>query len=74
VPSNVDEKMLTDAVFLDVAKAFDTIRLDYLLLKIKVLNFPSYFVKTMSSYLHGPMLEALERIHLLQCAKSSLFV
>jgi hypothetical protein len=37
VSSNVDEKMLTDTVLLDVAKAFDTVWLDYLLFKIKVL-------------------------------------
>jgi hypothetical protein len=35
------EKRLTGAVFLDVAKAFDTAWADGLLYKLRVLNFPS---------------------------------
>jgi hypothetical protein len=42
---------LTGAVFLDVAKAFDTVWVTGLLYRLTVLNFPSYLVKTVSSYL-----------------------
>jgi retron-type reverse transcriptase len=38
-------------VFLDVAKAFDTVWVKGLLYKLTVLNFPSHLVKTISSYL-----------------------
>jgi hypothetical protein len=44
------EKRLTGAVFLDVAKAFDTVWIDGLLYKLTLLNFPSYIVNTISSY------------------------
>jgi hypothetical protein len=40
-----DEKRLTGTVFLDVAKAFDTVWVDGLLYKLTILNFPSYLVK-----------------------------
>jgi hypothetical protein len=52
VTRNFGEKRLTDAVFLDVAKAFDTVSVDDLF-KLTALNFPSYLVKTISSYLHN---------------------
>jgi hypothetical protein len=42
---------LTGAVFLNVAKAFDTVLVKGLLYKLTVLNFPSYLVKTICSYL-----------------------
>jgi hypothetical protein len=51
VNRNFDEKRLTGAVFLDVAKAFDTVWIKGLFYKLTVLNFPSYLVKTISSYL-----------------------
>jgi hypothetical protein len=51
VNRNFDERRLTGAVFLDVAKAFDTVWVKGLLYKLTVLNFPSYLVKTISSYL-----------------------
>jgi hypothetical protein len=51
VNRNFDERRLTGAVFLDVAKAFDTVRVKGLLYKLTVLNFPSCQVKTISSYL-----------------------
>jgi hypothetical protein len=51
------EKRLTDAVFLDVAKAFDTIWMDGLLYELTLLNFPSYLVHTISSYLWGRTFE-----------------
>jgi hypothetical protein len=42
ITRNFDEKRLTGAVFLDVAKAFDTVWIDGLLYKLTLLNFPSY--------------------------------
>jgi len=51
------EKRVTGAVFLDVAKAFDTVLIDGILYKITVLNFPSYKVHTISSYPRGRALE-----------------
>jgi hypothetical protein len=51
VNRNCDERWLTGAVFLDVAKAFDTVWVKGLLYKLTVLSFPSYRVKTISSYL-----------------------
>jgi len=56
--SNFDEKRLTGAIFLDVAKAFDTVWVDGLLYKLTLLNFPSYIVHTFSSYLRGRAFEA----------------
>jgi hypothetical protein len=49
---NFDEWRITSAVFLDVAKAFDTVWVKGLLYKLTVLNFQSYLVKTISSYLN----------------------
>jgi hypothetical protein len=51
VNRKLDERRLTGAVFLDVAKAFDTVRVEGLLYKLTVLDFPFYLVKTISSYL-----------------------
>ena len=48
---NFGEKRLTGAVFLDVAKAFDYVWIEGLLYKLILLDFPSYLVKTISSYL-----------------------
>jgi hypothetical protein len=53
VNRNFDERRMTGAVFLDVAKAFDTVWVKGLLYKLTILNFPSYLVKTLSSYLHS---------------------
>jgi hypothetical protein len=50
VNRNFDERRLTGAVFLDVAKAFDTVWVKGLLYKLTVLNVPSYLVKTISSH------------------------
>jgi len=50
--------MLTGAVFLDVGKAFDTVWIDDLLYKLTLLNFPSYIVHTISTYLRGRTFEA----------------
>jgi hypothetical protein len=41
VSKNFDEKRLTGADFLDVAKAFDTVCIGGLLYKLTILNFPS---------------------------------
>jgi hypothetical protein len=41
-----------------VAKAFDTVWVDVLLFKSTALNFPSYLVKIISSYLHNRTFEA----------------
>jgi hypothetical protein len=51
VNRNFDERRLTDAVFLDVARAFDTVWVKGLLDKLTVLNVQSNLVKTISSYL-----------------------
>jgi hypothetical protein len=51
VSRNFREKCLTGALFLDVAKAFDTVLVDGLLYKLAVLNFPSYLFKTVSPYM-----------------------
>jgi hypothetical protein len=58
VTRNFGEKRLTGVVFLDVAKAFDTVCVYCLLVKLRTVNFPSYLVKTIFSYLHNRTLEA----------------
>jgi retron-type reverse transcriptase len=55
---NFGEKRLTGAIFLDVAKAFDTVWVDGLLFKLTTLNFPSYLLKIICSYLHNRTFEA----------------
>jgi hypothetical protein len=50
---NFGKRKVTGAVFLDVAKAFDTVWIDGLRHKLTLLNFPSYIVHTISSYLRG---------------------
>jgi hypothetical protein len=67
ITRNFGKKRLTGTVFLDVAKAFDTVRIDGLLYKLALLNFPSYIVHTISSYLRCRTFEAS-----FQTAKSSL--
>jgi hypothetical protein len=57
ITRNFGERRLTGAVFLDVAKAFDTVWIDGLLYKLTLLNFPSYIVHTISSYLRGRTFE-----------------
>jgi hypothetical protein len=58
ITRNFSEKRLTGAVFLDVAKAFDTVWIDGLLYKLTLLNFPYHVVHTISSYLGGRTFEA----------------
>jgi hypothetical protein len=56
--SDFSEKRLTGAILLDVAKAFDTVWVDGLLFKLTALNFHSYLLKIISSYLHNRTFEA----------------
>ena len=58
ITRNFGEKRLTGAIFLDVAKAFDTVWIHDFLYKLTLLNFLSYVVYTISSYLRGRRLEA----------------
>jgi retron-type reverse transcriptase len=58
ITRNFGKNRLTSAVFLDMAKAFDTVWIDGLLYKLTNLNFPSYLVHTISSYLRGWTFEA----------------
>jgi len=58
ITRNFGGKKFTGAVFHDVAKAFDTVWIDGLLYKLTILNFPSYIVLTISSYLRGQTFEA----------------
>jgi hypothetical protein len=51
VNRNFDERRLTGVVFQHVAKALNTVWVKGLLHKLTVLNFPSYLVKTISSYI-----------------------
>jgi hypothetical protein len=53
ITRNFGEKRLKGAVFLDVAKAFDTVWIDGILYKLTLLNLPSYLVHTILSYLRG---------------------
>jgi hypothetical protein len=58
ITRNFGKKRLTGAVFLDVAKAFDTIWIDSLPYKLTLLNFLSYIVHTISSYFQGRTFKA----------------
>jgi hypothetical protein len=58
VTRNFGEKRLTGAIFLDVAKAFYTLWVDGLLFELTTLNFPSYLVKIICSYLSNRTFEA----------------
>ena len=58
ITRNFGEKRLTGAVFLDVAKGFDTVWIDGFLYKLTLLNFSSYIVHIISTYLRGRTFEA----------------
>jgi hypothetical protein len=58
ITRNFLEKRPTGEVFLDVAKALDNVWIDGLLYKLTLLNFPSYIVHTICSYLKDQMFEA----------------
>jgi retron-type reverse transcriptase len=53
VSRNFGEKRLTGALFLDVAKTFDTVWIDGLAYKLIALKFPSYMVKTIQPFLRS---------------------
>jgi hypothetical protein len=57
ITRNFGEKRLTGAVFLDVAKAFDTVWIAGILYKLTLLNFASYMLHTISSYVRGRTFE-----------------
>ena len=58
IARNFGEKRLTGAVFLNLAKSFVTVWIDGFFYKLTILNFPSYIVHTISSYLKGRTFEA----------------
>jgi hypothetical protein len=58
ITRNFGEKRLTGAVSLDVNKAFNTVWINGLLYKLTLLNFPSYIVHRICSYLRGRKFEA----------------
>jgi hypothetical protein len=58
VNRNLDETRLSCAIFLDVAKAFDTVLVEGLLYRFTVLNFSSQLVKTISSYVQNRTFQA----------------
>ena len=58
ITRNFVVKRLNGAVFLDVAKAFDTVWIDGLIYTLTLLNFPSYIVHIISSYLRYRTFEA----------------
>jgi hypothetical protein len=58
ITRNFGEKRLTGGVFLDAAKAFETVWIYCLRYKLTLLNFPSYIVDTLSSYLRYRTFEA----------------
>jgi hypothetical protein len=58
VTRNLGEKILTGAIFLHVAKAFETVWVDGQLFKLTARNFPFSLVKIISSYLHNRTFEA----------------
>ena len=59
--------MANSAVFLDVAKASDTEWVNGLLYKLTILNFPSYLLKTLSSYFNSCTLKASIQIATSTC-------
>ena len=58
ITRNFCARRLTGAVFLDVAKAFDTVWIEGLRYKLTVLNFPPYLVHIIFLYLRGRTFEA----------------
>jgi hypothetical protein len=58
ITRNFGGKRLTGVVFLDMAKVFDAVWIDGLLYKLVILNFLSYLVHTVSSYVRGLTFEA----------------
>jgi hypothetical protein len=52
------ERRLSDTVFLDVDKSFDTVWIDDLIYTLMFLIFSSYIVQTISSYVRDQTFEA----------------
>jgi len=67
ITRNFGKKRLTGAVFLDMAKAFDTAWINGLLYKLMLLNILSCIVHTVSSYLRGQTFEASFQTATLSC-------
>jgi hypothetical protein len=63
VNRTTDENRLTPPVFLNVAKAFDTVWVKGFLWKITTLNLPSYLLKTKSSLPNVPSVLPLSQIY-----------
>ena len=57
VKRNFDEKQLTGAVFFKVAKAFDSVWIEGLIVQLIILEFPSYLMKLITSYVHSRTFE-----------------
>jgi hypothetical protein len=55
---NFYEKLFTGAVLVNVAISFDNVWIDGHLYKLTLLNFASYIVHTISSYLRGSVFQA----------------
>ena len=53
VKKNFDENRLTGTGLVAVAKAFDSVWIEILLFKLTTLEFPSYLVKVITSYLYS---------------------
>jgi retron-type reverse transcriptase len=58
ITRNFGVRRLTGSVFLDLAKTFDTVRIEGLLYKLTILNVPSYLVHIISQYLRCRTFEA----------------
>ena len=52
---NIDNGLVTSVIFLDLAKAFDTIDHDILLQKLRLFGVESNFITWFKSYLPGPI-------------------
>ena len=57
----MENQILTLAIFLDVAKAFDTVNHSLLLTKLKSYGFSSQTVNFFASYLSGRRLECTDK-------------
>ncbi|GBM07305.1 RNA-directed DNA polymerase from mobile element jockey [Araneus ventricosus] len=53
IRDNLENSRDTGAVFIDIAKAFDSVWLEGLIYKMLVMSIPDGLIKLMNSYLHG---------------------
>ena len=58
ITRNFGERRLSDTVFLDVDKSFDTVWIDGLIYTLMFLIFSSCIVQTISSYVRDQTFEA----------------